>query len=57
MSTTVVSRGSEDIRVYRHVFDHFQARSTTEIGPILDRYALRYADMARAAVQGAVSGH
>jgi transcriptional regulator with XRE-family HTH domain len=49
ISTTVVSRGSEDIRVYRAVFDHFLGRATTDIGPIIDRHMYRYADAARTA--------
>jgi transcriptional regulator with XRE-family HTH domain len=49
ISTTVVSRGSEDLRVYRAVFDHFLARATTDIDPIIDRHMFRYADAARTA--------
>lgn len=49
ISTTVVSRGSEDLRVYRAVFDHFMAQATTEIGVIIDRYMFRYADATRTA--------
>jgi transcriptional regulator with XRE-family HTH domain len=52
ISTTVVSRGSEDIRVYRAVFEHFLAQATTDIGPIIDRYMYRYADAARTAAGG-----
>jgi transcriptional regulator with XRE-family HTH domain len=51
IGTTVISRGQEDARIYRTVFDHFLARSSADIGPILDRYVLRYADQARAAVR------
>ena len=51
MSTVVVSRGQEDLKVYRMAFDHFRSRSTTDVDPILDRYALHYADLARSAVQ------
>jgi transcriptional regulator with XRE-family HTH domain len=49
ISTTVISRGRADLRVYRAVFDHFRACATMDIDPILDRYMLRYADATRAA--------
>jgi transcriptional regulator with XRE-family HTH domain len=49
VSTVVVSRGNEDLRVHRAVFDHFRERSVTQIGPIIDRYMLRYAEAARTA--------
>jgi transcriptional regulator with XRE-family HTH domain len=52
ISTTVVSRGSEDVKVYRTVFDHFQDRATTDITAIIDRYMYRYADAARTAAGG-----
>lgn len=52
MSTAVYSRGTEDIRVYRAVFDHYRERAVTDIGPILDRYMIRYADAARADAAG-----
>jgi transcriptional regulator with XRE-family HTH domain len=51
LSTVVVLRDPEDVRVYRTALDHVRGRATTDIDPILDRYALRYADLARAAVQ------
>jgi hypothetical protein len=50
IGTTVVSRGQEDARLYRAVFDHFLARSSPDVYPVLDRYMIRYADLARAAV-------
>jgi transcriptional regulator with XRE-family HTH domain len=56
ISTTVVSRGGADLRVYRAVFDHFRERATSEIGPILDTYVVRYAEMARAAAGRARAG-
>jgi transcriptional regulator with XRE-family HTH domain len=51
ISTTVVSRGHGSLRVYRSVFDHFRARATTELAPILDRYVIKYANAARAAAE------
>jgi hypothetical protein len=51
ISTSVVARSREDLRIYRAAFDHFRARATTEIDPILDRYVVRYADQARVEAQ------
>jgi transcriptional regulator with XRE-family HTH domain len=53
MSTAVYSRGTEDVRVYRAVFDHYRERAVSEIDPILDRYMYRYADAARTNAAGA----
>jgi transcriptional regulator with XRE-family HTH domain len=57
MSTVVVSRGRDDLRVYRTAFDYFRSKASVDIDPILDRYALRYADLARAAVRHAPGDH
>jgi transcriptional regulator with XRE-family HTH domain len=51
ISTTVVSRGTEDIQVYRAVFDHFRTQATVDIDPIIDRYMFRYADATRTAAR------
>jgi transcriptional regulator with XRE-family HTH domain len=57
ISTSVTSTGSEDIRVYRAVYDHFRAHATTDIGPVLDRYMYRYADAARTDAAGREPSH
>jgi transcriptional regulator with XRE-family HTH domain len=49
INTVMTSRGAADLRMYRSVFDHFLASSTTDIDPILHRYVDRYADLARTA--------
>lgn len=49
MTTTVVSREAADLAVYRRVFEYFWEQGTEEVGPILDRYARIYADLARPA--------
>jgi transcriptional regulator with XRE-family HTH domain len=42
-NTSVASRGSEVLRIYRTVFDYFAEQATTAIDPILDRYTEIYA--------------
>jgi transcriptional regulator with XRE-family HTH domain len=46
-NTSVSSRGRDVLRIYRTVFDYFASVATVDIGPILDRYAEVYADLAR----------
>jgi transcriptional regulator with XRE-family HTH domain len=49
MTTTLVSRDADEIAVYRRVFEYFWEQGTEDIGPILDKYARLYADLARPA--------
>ena len=49
MTTTVVSRDSADVNVYRKVFEYFWEQATPAIIPVLDSYTRLYAELARAA--------
>jgi transcriptional regulator with XRE-family HTH domain len=49
VTTTLVVRDRGELAVYRRVFEYFWEQATEEIGPILDRYARLYADLARPA--------
>jgi transcriptional regulator with XRE-family HTH domain len=49
VTITVLSREPTELAVYRRVFESFWAQATEDVGPILDRYARLYADLARPA--------
>ena len=42
-NTSLTSTSEPDIRLYRHVFDSFEAEATAEIDPIVARYQAHYA--------------
>jgi transcriptional regulator with XRE-family HTH domain len=42
-NTTLTSTGEPDLRLYRHVFDSFEAAATAEIEPIIAKYQNHYA--------------
>jgi len=42
LNTFVTSRGAADVRVYRRMFDAFEAQAVTDIDPILDEHRARY---------------
>jgi transcriptional regulator with XRE-family HTH domain len=44
-NAALTSRGKLDTRLYRRVYDAFEAQSTAEIGPILDKYYQHYAKL------------
>jgi transcriptional regulator with XRE-family HTH domain len=46
-NTTLMSRARSVVRTYRGIFDSLKARSTTDVEPILDRYADVYLDLSR----------
>ena len=48
MTTTVVTRDQSELQVYRRVYESLYRQATPDIEPILNRYALRYAELARA---------
>jgi transcriptional regulator with XRE-family HTH domain len=46
-NTTLMARRQQIVRAYRQIFDTLRVGSTTDIEPILDRYADRYLDLSR----------
>jgi transcriptional regulator with XRE-family HTH domain len=44
-NTSMVTRGREDIRFYRHVFDTLDENATADIAPILNRHRRIYRDL------------
>jgi transcriptional regulator with XRE-family HTH domain len=44
-NTGLTSQGRADTRLYRQVFDRFEAESVADIGPILDKYQRSYANL------------
>jgi hypothetical protein len=46
-NTVVVTRGTMDARLYRHVFDAYEESATADIEPIIDRYRRMYLKMAQ----------
>jgi transcriptional regulator with XRE-family HTH domain len=50
INSTLSSRGTADLRVYRAAFDYFHRAATDDIEPILDRYDRLYAGLALAAL-------
>ena len=52
INTSLSSRSTADLRVYRAAFEQLYAAATPEIGPILDRYSRAYAGLALAAAGG-----
>lgn len=46
-NTGLTSRGRTDVASYHHVFDGFERRATTDIGPVLDRYREAYIEQLR----------
>lgn len=46
-NTGLVSRGRDDARQYRQVFDWFEGRAETDIDPILARYEALYIESLR----------
>ena len=48
-NSTLLSRGRSVVREYQEIFDAMESRSTTDIDPVLDRYAELYLDLSRPA--------
>jgi transcriptional regulator with XRE-family HTH domain len=45
-NTAMMSLGREDVKSYRKVFDLLEQSATADVGPLLDKYRLRYRDLA-----------
>jgi hypothetical protein len=50
-NTAVTTRGKADLRLYRRMFDVFEARATEDIEPILSRYWGLYLDLTQSATR------
>jgi transcriptional regulator with XRE-family HTH domain len=46
-NSNIMSRGAEDVAVYRRLFDLLETQATTDIDGILERHATRYYELAR----------
>jgi transcriptional regulator with XRE-family HTH domain len=46
-NTSMLTRGREDVQLYRHVFDLLEESATSVIAPLLDHYRRRYLDEIR----------
>lgn len=44
-NSSIITTGSQDIALYRYVFDRLDASATSEIDPILSRYRRHYLDL------------